>query len=82
MKYLKKLHGTLFAARKSVLSSLVWNISEAVARRFSSKTFLNILQESQENTFARVFFNKIADFSLQLKLDSGTGVFLWTVENI
>ena len=28
--------------------------------------FLNISQNSQENTFARVSFNKVAGFSLQL----------------
>ena len=53
---------------------------EAVARRCSiKKVLLEILQNSQENTFARVsFFNKVTGLSLQLHLkrDSGTGVFL------
>ena len=47
---------------------------EAVARRGSvKKVFLEILQNSQENTCARVFFNKVATL---LKKRSGTGVFL------
>ena len=36
------------------------------------KVFLKILQNSQENTYARVSF---------LKRDSGTGVFLWILQN-
>ena len=39
--------------------------SEAVARKFSVKNvFLEILQNSQETTCARVFFNKLDSNSL------------------
>ena len=49
--------------------------AEAVAQRcFVKKMFLEISQNSQENTSARVsFFNKVAD--------SGTDVFLWILQN-
>ena len=43
------------------------------------KVFLEISQNSQENTSARVFFNKVASLrpaTLSKKRDSGTDVFL------
>ena len=41
--------------------------SEVVAQRWSvKKLFLEILQNSQENTCTSVFFNKVANLSLQL----------------
>ena len=42
------------------------------------KVFLEIFQNSQENTCARVFFNKVAALrpATLLKRDTGTGVFL------
>ena len=52
--------------------------TEAIAQRFSvKKVFLEILQNSQENTSAAVFFYVVAG-SLQLyyKRDSSTSVFL------
>ena len=53
---------------------------EAVSRMCSvKKVFLKILQNSQENTCARVSFliNLLAlDLQLYLKRGSGTGVFL------
>ena len=53
--------------------------SEAVTQRCSlKKMFLEILQNSLENTCARVFFfNKVAGSGLQLnyKRDTGTGIF-------
>ena len=59
--------------------------SEVVARRCSIKrVFLDILQNSQENTCARgLFFIKVAGLSLQLyeKSNSGTGVFMWILQN-
>ena len=61
----------------SVLSILS---TEAATRAVLwKKVFLEISQNSQENTCARVsFFNKVAGLCLQLnkKRDSGTGVFL------
>ena len=42
----------------------------------SPEVFLKILQNSQENTCARVLFNK-----LHWKRDYGTGVFLWILRN-
>ena len=46
---------------------------------------LKILQNSQENTCARVIFNKVAGLSLSLQLywkrDSGTGLFQWILRN-
>ena len=55
-------------------------ILKAVAQRFSvKKVFLEILQNSQKSTFARVsFLLKLHTSRLQLylKRDSGTGVFL------
>ena len=57
---------------------LVWLDSspETVVQRCSAKNvFLEISQNSQKNTCARVFlFNKVATI---LKTGSGTGVFLW-----
>ena len=45
---------------------------------FLKKTFLKISQNSLENTYARVFSNKVASLrpATLLKRDSGTGVFL------
>ena len=53
--------------------------SEAVSQRSSTKkVLLTTLQNSQENTSAKVFFVKVAGVSLKiyLKRDSGMGVFL------
>ena len=59
---------------------MAFKYTEAVAQRCSvKKVFLEISQNSQENTCARVsFFKKLAGVSLQLyyKRDSSTGVFL------
>ena len=50
--------------------------------------FLEISQNSQENTCARVsFFNKVADACARVSFlnkvagDSNTGVFLWILRN-
>ena len=48
------------------------------------KVFLDISQNSQENTCARVSFSiklQALDLQLYLKRDSGTGVFLWVLQN-
>ena len=42
---------------------------------FCKKSVLRNLQNSQENTFARVSF--LIKLQTLLKKDSGTGVFLW-----
>ena len=59
--------------------------TEAVARRCSvKKVFLEISQNSPENTSARVsFFNKVTGLRLAtlLKRDYGTGVFLSILRN-
>ena len=59
--------------------------SEAVVRRCNVKNvFLEILQNSQENTCARAsFLIKLQPWVLQLywKRYSGTGVFLWILWN-
>ena len=50
----------------------------------SKKVLLKILQNSQENTCARLSFSiKLQALFLQLygKRDSGTGVFLWILRN-
>ena len=41
--------------------------SEAVVQRCSVTVFLEILQNSQENTRASLFFNKVADLVLLRK---------------
>ena len=48
------------------------------------KVFLEISQNSQENTCARVFLIKLQALGLQLykKRHSGTGVFLWILQNL
>ena len=51
---------------------------------YAKKVFLEILQNSQENTCARVsFLIELQPWDLQLcqKRDSGTGVFLWILWN-
>ena len=48
------------------------------------KLSLKIFQNSQENTYARIFFLiNLQAWSLQpyLKRDSGKGVFLWILKN-
>ena len=66
--------------QKLVSSASIMYDGEAVVQRCSvKKVFLEISQNSQENTCARVsFFNKVADLrpATLLKRDSGTGVFL------
>ena len=53
-------------------------LPEADVQRCSVKTvFLEISQNSQENTYASLFFNKVTG----LKRDSGTGVFLRILGN-
>ena len=53
------------------------NLSEAVVQRCSvKKVFLEMFPISQENTYARVSF--IIKLS---KSDSGTGAFLWILQN-
>ena len=63
-----------------------WIISEAVVQRCSVKKEmpLEISQNSQENTCARVSFSiKLQDWVLQLyfKNDFGTGIFLRILRN-
>ena len=64
---------------KSEISGHVQN-TEAVVRRCSvKKTFLEISQNSYENTCARASFSiklQASDLQLYLKRESGTGVFL------
>ena len=66
-------------------NSTVFLFSEAVAQNCSvKKVFLEISQNSQENTRARVsFFDKVAGFrpATLLKKRSGAGVFLWVLWN-
>ena len=66
--------------QKLVSSASIMYDGEAVVQRCSvKKVFLEISQNSQENTCARVsFFNKVAGLrpATLLKRDSGTGVFL------
>ena len=63
----------------------IFQCIEAVVHRCSvKKMFLEISQNSHENTCARVsFLIKLQAWSLQLyfKKDSGTGVFLWVWQN-
>ena len=70
------------------LSSLFYNpfnILQSSYRRCSVKNvFLEIAQNSQENTRARDFFKiKLQPLGQQLYLQrvSGTGVFLWILRN-
>ena len=64
--------------------------SEAVAQRCSvEKAFLEISQNSQENTCARVFFNKVTGFNQQfyefvnfsehLSLENTSGGCFWVM---
>ena len=59
--------------------------AEAAFRRFSvKKIFLKISKNWQENTCARVSFSiklQVLGLQLCLKRDSGTGVFLWFLQN-
>ena len=63
-----------------IVKGVLESESEAVSLRCSvKKVFLEILQNSQENTCAKVcFFLKLQASTLQLhqKRDFGTGVFL------
>ena len=59
-------------------------IQEAVAQTCSvKKVFLEISQNSPENTCVNLFFNKVAGAACNfiLKRGSGTGVFLWILRN-
>ena len=75
----------LFSWRKFLIIENIKNMprikSEAVIQRCSvNKVFLEISQNSQENTCARVsFLIKLQPSALwlYLKRDSGAGVFLW-----
>ena len=61
-----------------------WIFRSSLRRCSIEKMFLNILQNSQENTCARVsFLIKLETSGLQLywKRDSGTGIFLWILQN-
>ena len=62
--------------------ALFFFFSEAVSQRCSiKKLFLEILQNSQENTCAMVsFLIKLAPATL-LKKDSGKSAFLWSLRN-
>ena len=56
--------------------------SEAVAQRCSvKKVFLEISQNSQENTCARASVLVKLHAYAYWKRDSGTGVFLWILQN-
>ena len=56
--------------------------AEAVARRYSvKKMFLKTTLNSQENTWATVFFNEVAGLQLYLKRGSGLGVSKWILQN-
>ena len=63
----------------------MWNISTEAATRgvLWKKAFLEISQNSQENTCASLFLIKLQALALQLNLkrDSGTGVFLCILQN-
>ena len=46
--------------------------------------FLKISQNSQENTYARVFFSmklQVLGLKIYLKRDSSKGLFLWVMQN-
>ena len=61
--------GEVFLKSTAVISltCIFQEKKEAVSWRCFVKTvFLEISQNSQKNTCARVFFNKVANFSLQL----------------
>ena len=60
------------------VSKLIYIGKEAVAQRCSiKKMFIEIWQNSQENTCARVSFLT----KLHANKDSGTGIFLWIFQN-
>ena len=50
---------------------------------FHKKGMKTFSQNLQENTCARVFFNKVVGprVATLLKRDSGTGAFLWILQN-
>ena len=76
----------------NVMKCEMWEMSEAAAQRCSVKNvFLEISQDSKENTCARVSFLKRDSSTsvflwilrqLYLKRDSGTGVFLGILQNL
>ena len=61
---------------------LIYDLEAATRDALWKKVFLEISQNSQENTCASLFLNKVVGPALQLylKRDPSTGVFLWILQ--
>ena len=68
---------------KSLKQQFFTNSEAATGRVLWKKVFLETSQNSQENTYVSLFFNKDAGLCLQLyeKIISGTCVFLWILRH-